>query len=155
MRHLYFFSLFNNKSIFQKSNEKTWHRQKKETRKINSGENLENIRINLEKNIVLRNSICNSYELYCFNFLQPFATIHGKYFDKPSLGVNANFVNDKEQIEFLKKRWYILSKTKGVLNIADSLKNSEKLGYIDRVHYSPYGNKRIAETIYNIISKDF
>ena len=34
---------------------------------------------------------------------QPFATIHGKYFDKPSLGVNANFVNDKEQIEFLKR----------------------------------------------------
>ena len=129
--------------------------KKKETRKINSGENLENIRINLEKNIVLRNSICNSYELYCFNFLQPFATIHGKYFDKPSLGVNPNFVNEKEQIEYLKKRWYILNKTKGVLNIADALKNSKKLGYIDRVHYSPYGNKRIAEKIYNIISKDF
>ena len=72
----------------------------------------------------------------CYNFLQPFATIHGKYFDKPSLSVNGNFVNDKKSIEFLAKRWQVLEKTKGITNISDALKNSQKLGYVDKVHYS-------------------
>ena len=120
-----------------------------------TNKSLENIKLTLENNIVFRNSICNSYSLSCYNLLQPFATIHGKYFDEPSKGVFENLVNNKNQVENLKKRWYILNKTKGVINISDALKNSTKLSYIDGVHYSPYGNKRIAEKIYAIISKDF
>ena len=69
--------------------------------------------------------------------------------------MNGNFVNDKKSIEFLAKRWQVLEKTKGITNISDALKNSQKLGYVDKVHYSPYANKRIAEKIYNLILKKF
>tara|TARA_B100001123_G_C15200607_1_gene983200 strand:- start:110 stop:1228 length:1119 start_codon:yes stop_codon:yes gene_type:complete len=114
-----------------------------------------NIKVILEKNIVFRNSICKNYELNCYNFLQPFATIHGMYFEKQILGVNKNFVGDKDQINLLKKRWDVLKEVKGITNISDALKNSKKLGYVDRVHYSPYANKMIAEKIYNLVKNDF
>ena len=76
------------------------------------------------------------------------------YFEKQIGGVNKSFVNDKDSIKFLKKRWDTLKEAKGVTNISDALENSKKLGYVDRVHYSPYANKRIAEKIFNIAFKD-
>ena len=54
----------------------------------------------------------------------------------------------------MKKRWNVLKEVKGITNISDALKNSEKLGYLDKVHYSPYANEKIAEKIYNLIQND-
>lgn len=109
----------------------------------------------LENNVVFRKSICENYKLNCYNFLQPFATIHGKYFNKPLKGVNGNFVGDTVSIEFLKKRWIALKQVKNIIDISDALDNSKKLGYVDKVHYSPYANKRIAEKMLSIISNSF
>lgn len=125
-----------------------------EPKKIYTKDYFENIKITLENNIIFRENICKSYDLSCYNLLQPFATIHGMYFEKQIGGVNKSFVNDKDSIKFLKKRWDTLKEAKGVTNISDALENSKKLGYVDRVHYSPYANKRIAEKIFNIAFKD-
>lgn len=111
----------------------------------------ENIKITFENNIIFRDSICKSYDLSCFNLLQPFATIHGIYFEKQIGGVNKSFVDDEDSIKFMKKRWDTLKEVNGIINISDALKNSKKLGYVDRVHYSPYANKRIAEKIFDIV----
>ena len=113
----------------------------------------ENIKITFENNIIFRDSICKSYDLSCFNLLQPFATIHGIYFKKQIGGVNKSFVDDEDSIKFMKKRWDTLKNVNGIINISDALKNSKKLGYVDRVHYSPYANKRIAEKIFDIVFK--
>jgi hypothetical protein len=114
----------------------------------------ENIKTTFKNNIIFRDSICKNYDLTCFNLLQPFATIHGMYFKKQIGGVNKSFVNDEDSIKFLKKRWDALKEVKGTINISDALKNSKKLGYVDRVHYSPYANKRIAKKIFSTILKD-
>ena len=123
-------------------------------KKIYTKDYFENIKITLENNIIFRDNICKSYYLSCYNLLQPFATIHGMYFEKQIGGVIKNMVNDKDSIKSMKKRWDILKEVKGVTNISDALENSKKLGYVDKIHYSPYANKRIAEKIYNIVLKD-
>ena len=124
------------------------------TKTNHSNEFFKNIKLTLEKNIVIRNSICKNYELNCYNLLQPFATIHGEYFKKQSRGVIKNLVGNESSINFLKKRWNVLKEVEGITNISDALKNSEKLGYLDKVHYSPYANEKIAEKIYNLIQND-
>ena len=71
----------------------------------------------------------------CFNLLQPFAGIHGKYFKKADL----------------LKKYNLLKNTPNILNVSDALKNSTDLSYVDGVHYSPDANNKIALKIYDII----
>ena len=56
-----------------------------------------------------------------------------------------------ENKKFIKK-FEILSQTKNIINISDSLDNNSFLSYVDSVHYSPSANEKISERIYFIIS---
>ena len=105
-----------------------------------------------QKNVLIRKGICKDLDLNCYSLLQPFATIHGKYFEKPAQGVIQNrILNVGENKKFIKK-FEILSQTKNIINISDSLDNTSFLSYIDSVHYSPSANEKISERIYFIIS---
>lgn len=90
----------------------------------------------------------------CFNFLQPFATLHGKYFDKPIDGANENRVLNISKNLYLKKKFDLLKTTKGIIDLSEALKNHNELSYIDELHYSPQANKKIAQFIYKYIYKD-
>ena len=107
-----------------------------------------------QQNINIRNGICQVNNLRCFNFLQPFATLHGKYFDKPTSGAIENRVLDIGQKKNLFDKYNILKKTKGIIDISNTLDNSETLSYVDGVHYSPNANKKIAQNIYKIIKQN-
>ena len=87
----------------------------------------------------------------CFNLLQPFATLHGKYFEKPIGGAVENRVLNINQKKNLLEKYNLLKDIQGIIDISDALNNSTKLSYVDGVHYSPYANKKIALRIYNII----
>ena len=111
-------------------------------------EDLKNV---FQKNINIRNGICKFNDLKCFNFLQPFATLHGKYFDKPISGAIENRVLNVNQKRKLLQKFNLLKNTKGIIDISNSLDNSKMLSYVDSVHYSPYANMKIAQNIYKII----
>ena len=104
-----------------------------------------------EKNISIRNGICESINLNCFNLLQPFATIHGKYFEKPIKGAIENRVLNIDQQTSLLEKYNLLKNTPQIVDISEALNDSSKLSYVDAVHYSPYANKKIALKIYDII----
>ena len=104
-----------------------------------------------QKNVLIRKAICDELFLNCYSFLQPFATIHGNYFKKPVKGaIEVRILNIKENKE-LKEKFDSLKKVTGVIDISNSLDQSEDLSYVDAVHYSPSANKTIASKIYNII----
>ncbi len=105
----------------------------------------------LEKNISIRNGICKNIVLNCYNFLQPFATIHGKYFEKPVAGAIENRVINNGQKANLVKKYELLKNIPGIIDISGALDNSKKLSYVDGVHYSPNANNKIALKIYDII----
>ena len=111
----------------------------------------DNLKHVYEKNILIREGICKSLNLHCYSFLQPFATIHGKYFEKPTLGAIENRVLNVSENKQLKEKYKILSQTKNIINIADSLEDTIFLSYVDGVHYSPLANEKIANKIYSII----
>ena len=104
-----------------------------------------------EKNIFIRNGICKNTNLNCFNLLQPFATLHGKYFEKPTTGAVQNRVLNINQKTNLLNKYNLLKDIPEVIDISDVLDNSKNLSYVDGVHYSPDANKKIARRIYNII----
>lgn len=104
-----------------------------------------------EKNISIRNGICKNMNINCFNLLQPFATLHGKYFEKPTGGAIENRVLNISQKTNLLKKYNLLKDISGIIDISDALDNSKNLSYVDGVHYSPSANNKIASKIYNII----
>jgi len=104
-----------------------------------------------EKNVLIRDGICNNLSLNCYSFLQPFATLHGKYFEKPTEGAIENRVLNTGENKKLTAKYQILNSTKGIIDIADSLDNAISLSYVDGVHYSPLANEEIANKIYGII----
>jgi hypothetical protein len=105
-----------------------------------------------EKNILMRDGICKNLNLHCYSLLQPFATIHGKYFEKPIQGaIETRLLNIDTHKKSLKEKYKILSEIKNVINIADSLDNTTFLSYIDAVHYSPLASEKISKRIYTII----
>lgn len=107
-----------------------------------------------EQNILLRNSICKRLNIYCYNLLQPFASVHGKYFDKPSEGIFQNILSQPLYMKKLKTKYEILKKSNGIIDISDAFNQTDPLSYIDSLHYSPNGNRKIAERVYEIIKDD-
>ena len=55
----------------------------------------------------------------------------------------------------LRDKYEILKETFGIIDISDSFKETDPLSYIDGIHYSPSGNRIIAERIYKIIKDNF
>jgi hypothetical protein len=111
----------------------------------------ENIKHVFQKNVLIREGICKNLNLHCYSFLQPFATIHGKYFDKPTQGAIETRVLNIEENKQLIKKFKLLKETKNIINIYDSLDNTMFLSYVDGVHYSPLANEKISNKIYSII----
>ena len=104
-----------------------------------------------EKNILIRDGICKNLNLHCYSFLQPFASIHGKYFEKPTQGAIENRALNVSENKGLKEKYKILSGTKNIINISDSLDDAVFLSYVDAVHYSPLANEKISNRILAII----
>ena len=105
----------------------------------------------IENNVLIRKGICENLNLNCYTLLQPFATIHGKYFDKPTVGaIETRVLNINENIK-LKEKFNLLKSTQNIIDISNSIDGSNELSYVDGVHYSPHANKIIAEYIYYII----
>ena len=100
---------------------------------------------------MIRKGLCNELNLNCFSFLQPFATLHGNYFNQPIKGaIEVRILSIKENIK-LKKKYNMLKNVTNVIDITNSLDESKNLSYIDGIHYSPFANEAIASKIYNII----
>lgn len=108
-----------------------------------------------QKNLLLRKGICKELNLNCFSFLQPFAKIHGNYFEQSLKGTPEGRILTIEEDEQLKKKYNTLKNVTNVINITNSFDESEKLSYIDSVHYSPSANEILANRIYNIIKEKF
>ncbi len=112
----------------------------------------ENIKHVYQQNVIIREGICADLNLNCYSLFQPFATIHGKYFEKPTQGAIETRVLNIEENKKLVKKFELLNKTKNIINISDSLDDATFLSYVDGVHYSPLANEKISERIYFIIS---
>ena len=145
---------------FVKRIQKKFDLQKKDTLdQTNIFEQKDDLEHVYQKNIDIRNGICQTIKVNCFNLLQPFASIHGKYFENSVGGAAQNQVRIYQQALNLEvgqsgsllKKYNSLKDTFGIIDISSSLKNSVKLSYVDGVHYSPDANKKIAIRIYNII----
>ena len=55
------------------------------------------------------------YPIFFVSFLQPFATIHGKYFDKPVKGaIEVRILNIEENIK-LKKKYNMIKNVKNII----------------------------------------
>ncbi len=115
-------------------------------------DNLKNV---FQYNILIRNGICEKFDIYCFNFIQPFATIHGNYFKEMPEGAAENKPLQLIENKSLKKKYLILKKTEGTIDISNSFDKSKELSYVDGVHYSPSANKILASRIYSVIKGKF
>ena len=117
--------------------------------------NKDNIKINdfdvkkvFDDNIKIRSSICNKFELNCFNFLQPFPGLHGKFYNKINNKIETYYNKNKQE---LYQNYFLLNKTENVINISHSLNDSLGISYINEIYYSPESNKLIAQRIYNSV----
>ena len=137
---------------FIKRIQKKYNLQKKsklaQTNVFTLNDNLKHV---FEKNILIRDGICKKLNLYCYSFLQPFATIHGKYFEKPTQGAIETRVLNIGENKKIKEKYRLLSETKNIINITNALDDTASLSYVDGVHYSPLANEEISNKIYTII----
>ena len=56
--------------------------------------------------------------------------------------------------EFFSDKYKILKNSDGIIDISDAFSQTDPLSYIDGIHYSPSGNRIIAERVYDIIKDD-
>jgi len=115
---------------------------------------VEEVSKTLENFIRIRNSTCKEFKINCYTMLQPFSTIHGKYFPEyeKSAAIETGILKDRDQeyektIEFYES----FAKIKGIVDISGALDSAKTLSYIDRSHYSPAANKSIANKIFSHI----
>ena len=114
-----------------------------------------------EKNIKIRNNICEAFKLNCYTFLHPQSGLHGIYFKNfnksnyPQTGIY-NFEDEKikEMIKQRSLKYSSMLKINGIIDLGNAFKDAKKITYIDRNHYSPYGHLLIAKAIFKLIEKD-
>ena len=115
-----------------------------------------------QTNINIRSGICNIEKINCYSFLQPFASVHGVYFDtrdglKLKIGDKlggAPEIGKLDELSNLKQKFNILKNAKGKIDISYALDSMEELSYVDGAHYSPDANKLIAERIFKEIKEN-
>ena len=94
-----------------------------------------------EERLKLRNNICITNNINCYTFLQPFGLVNG----------NIYYTNHID-IKRMKSHYKNLKQATLTIDITDALDGkSDKINYVDGVHYSHEANKFIAETIYQKI----
>ena len=108
-----------------------------------------------QQNILIREGVCLKLKLHCYSFLQPFATIHGVYFDKMPKGAIENRPLQIKENVALKRKYEILKNIDGIIDISNSLDTAKELSYVDGVHYSPSASLIIASKISDIIKDKF
>ena len=96
-----------------------------------------------ETRILIRDSICKTFNIDCYSILQPMAGNHGVQIKK--------FLSDDNKKMF-KKKYLSLSSVDGFIDFGHVLENDQSLSYIDGVHYSPLSNKKIAQELYKYIN---
>lgn len=101
-----------------------------------------------QKNVSIRKSICETFEIKCFTFLQPFPYISGIFDEKKLLRGSQN------REEEFKKKYHLLKNTNYTIDISDALNDMNELSYVDAGHYSPKASFEIAQSIYLKILKD-
>ncbi len=87
-----------------------------------------------------RGAICRLYELDCRTFIQPFATVHGR-FDAPVDEATAAYLGGL--YEHLEPVW----RNSDVTFLVTALDTLEHHAYIDEVHYSASAHRLIAEVM--------
>lgn len=96
-----------------------------------------------ENRLKHRMEICSLHGVNCLSFLQPFGLING----------NIYFTNDQD-VKTMTDKYNQLKKAKGIIDISLILDGkSEKISYVDGVHYSHESNRIIAEEIFRNIFK--
>ena len=114
-----------------------------------------NLKTVFQQNILIREGVCLKLKLHCYSFLQPFATIHGVYFDKMPKGAIENRPLQIKENVALKRKYEILKNIDGIIDISNSLDTAKELSYVDGVHYSPSASLIIANKISDIIKDKF
>mgnify|MGYP003337735121 CR=1 FL=1 len=119
--------------------------------KKNNEEEIDYINITrvFNDNIKIRNSICNKFLINCFNFLQPFPEIHGKFYNYNKI----QKFNNKKNLYFYKK-YISLREVNNIIDISNSLENSLGISYIREIYYSPESNKLIGMRIYDFVKSN-
>ena len=97
-----------------------------------------------QKNILLREAICENFKLNCFTFLQPIPNINAIYNNEKFKEQNSN------QLDLQKQD--LLRDILHIYDITNSLDNN-KSSMFESGHYTPESNKAIAETIFNFVNK--
>ena len=95
-----------------------------------------------QKNILMRQAICNDLKLNCYTFLQPFPNIHGFY--------NKKLSKESQHKDPYLEKYDLLKDTKHIFDISNALDNNIANSFSDPKHYSPESNKLIAKSIYDI-----
>tara|TARA_Y100000589_G_scaffold330934_1_gene382260 strand:+ start:498 stop:1661 length:1164 start_codon:yes stop_codon:yes gene_type:complete len=112
----------------------------------------------LLKNTMHLGSICKVYNINCYRFLQPVASID---YTPPSKNVLTSWINDNpKKVQIFKYGYEFIRGTKefnnldgiSFIDISDIFKNYSGIPYIDAGHYSPRANKLIAEKIFVTIN---
>ena len=101
-----------------------------------------------QKNVIIRKSICEGFQINCYTFLQPFPYISGNFEKNILVRGSTN-----KEIEF-KKKYQLLKVANNIFDITSALDNMQELSYVDAGHYSPKASAVIAETIYMKILRD-
>ena len=131
------------KNLFKKENTKN-----ENTKKENNPENMikgvskREIKEVFQKNILMRQAICNNLKLNCYTFLQPFPNIHGFY--------NKKLSKESQHKDPYLEKYDLLKDTKHIFDISNALDNNIANSFSDPKHYSPESNKLIAKSIYDI-----
>ena len=103
------------------------------------------LRNNFEKNLKIRKGICDSMELRCYTFIEPFPYIHGKM---------PKEFNDEDIKEIFNKKYLLFSKLNGVIDITNAFDNITEISYVDEGHFAPIANEALAKIIYKNIFSD-
>jgi hypothetical protein len=114
-----------------------------------------------EKNIKIRNNICDAFNLKCYTFIHPQSGVNGTYFKKftqstyPQTGTyDLEDKGIKKLINERKAKINKLLEVNSTIDLGIAFDNSEQITFIDRNHFSPYGHLLIAQFIFDMIKKD-
>ena len=119
----------------------------------NENEKIEEL---FELRLKFRFDFCNSHEISCLTFLQPFGGVHGSIYPSTrdfSLQMDKKYNSIKKVI---KKSEFIEAKhnyKNSIFDISNVFKKDKKIYYVDNLHYSSYGNELLANEIYKIFNE--
>lgn len=95
-----------------------------------------------ETRLSLRKAFCEINGIKCYSFLQPMAGTSGVQSEK--------LLSAEREIAW-KKKYQLLSNSKGQIDLKYVLNDDKLLSYVDGAHYSPVSNKKIALELYKFI----